>query len=193
MMDPAILRRVLVTDRAAAPDGALLSAVQSAIRSAGITMVVLRELDLPPDEQVRCAQDLIAGVAVPVIMARSPELALRSGAAGVQLGWTSPSPVEARSVLGMERIVGASVHSVEEGLKMAEFGVDYLLLGPIFPTPKRHGLVLPIGLRAIRDLCRLTRTPVVAIGGIDQGVEADALAAGAAGIAAIRAFMAAGR
>lgn len=192
-MTPATVRRVLVTERALAPPGALVDAVVRAVAAGGITMVVVREVDLAPGDQVRYAQDLIARVGVPVLMARNPELALRAGAAGVQLGWTSPSPVEARAALGLDRIIGASVHSVEEGVEVAEFGVDYVMLGPIFPTPKRHGLVLPLGLDAVAELARRVKIPVVAIGGMDLAREQDALAAGAAGIAAIRAFMAAGR
>jgi thiamine-phosphate pyrophosphorylase len=187
------LRRVLVTDRALAPEGGLLAAVTRAIERAGITMVVVRELDLPPEEQVRHARDVVSAVRVPVLVARNPALALEAGAAGVQLGWDSPSAVEARAVLGIHRIIGASVHSVDEGLQAAEAGADYLLLGPIFPTPKRHGLALPLGLEAVRKLASLTTTPVVAIGGLDASHEPEARAAGAAGIAAIRAFMAEGR
>jgi thiamine-phosphate pyrophosphorylase len=185
-----ILRRVLITDRALAPEGAFLETVARNVTTVGATMVVLRELDLPKDEQVVRARELIEAVPVPVLMARNPALALEAGAAGVQLGWGSPSPVEARAIVGMNLILGASVHSAEEGLKVAEFGVDYLLLGPIFPTPKRHGLVFPLGLGAIRELTAHTQIPVVAVGGLDLSHEAEALAAGAAGIAAIRAFMA---
>jgi thiamine-phosphate pyrophosphorylase len=192
-MNPDLVRRVLVTDRALAPEGEFVETVAKAVSSAGITMVVLRALDLPAEDQVRHAQEVIARVPVPVVFARSPELALRAGAAGVQLGWTSPSPVEARAILGMDRVIGVSVHSVDEGLKMAEFGVDYLLLGPIFATPKRHGLMLPLGMEAVRKLSGATQTPVVAIGGIDASHEQEVRAAGGAGIAAIRAFMAAGR
>lgn len=152
-------------------------------------MVVVRELDLPDAEQVRLAAEISRAVSTPVLMARQPRLALEAGVAGVQLGWGSPSPAEARAILGPDRIVGASVHSVEEGLAVAGAGVDYLLLGPIFPTPKPHGLVFPIGVAAVRKLAAATAIPVVAVGGIDHAREAEVLAAGAAGVAAIRAFM----
>jgi thiamine-phosphate pyrophosphorylase len=155
-------------------------------------MVVVRELDLPAAEQVRLGVETARRVAVPVLMARQPLLAIEAGLAGVQLGWGSPPARDARELLGPDRIVGASVHSVDEGRTVAEAGVDYLLLGPIYPTPKRHGLVFPLGLDAIRTLVATVRVPVVAVGGIDAAREAEVLAAGAAGIAAIRAFMAEG-
>jgi thiamine-phosphate pyrophosphorylase len=188
----AILRRVLVTDRTLAPGVSLRAAVERAIDAAGITAVVLRELDLPTEEQAALARELVASLPVPVLMARNAALAREAGCAGVQLGWDSPSPVEARDVLGRGPVVGASVHSVEEGLRVAELGVDYLLFGPVFPTPKRHGLVFPVGLEAVQRLAGMTKVPIVAVGGMDLSREADARAAGAAGIAAIRAFMAAG-
>jgi thiamine-phosphate diphosphorylase len=152
-------------------------------------MVVVRELDLPDAEQVRLAAEIARAVSTPVLMARNPKLALEAGVAGVQLGWGSPPPAEARTILGPDRIVGASVHSVDEGLAVAGTGVDYLLLGPVFPTPKPHGLVFPIGVAAVQKLAAATKVPVVAVGGIDPSREAEILAAGAAGVAAIRAFM----
>ena len=44
----------------------------------------------------------------------------------------------------------------------------------------------------VRKLALAVRIPVVAVGGIDRAREAEVLAAGAAGVAAIRAFMAEG-
>lgn len=156
-------------------------------------MVIVREVDLPGPEQVRLTRDIAALVDVPVILARNPALAVEAGAEGVQLGWTSPAVSDARALLGPGRIIGASVHSVEEGMRQAEAGADYLMLGPIHPTPKRHGLVFPLGVEALRRLASATRVPVVAVGGMDASREAEALAAGAAGVAAIRAFMTADR
>jgi thiamine-phosphate pyrophosphorylase len=155
-------------------------------------MVVLRELDLPADEQVRVAREIMSLVSCPVLVARDPEVARRAGAAGVQLGWTSPTAAQARDILGPEAIVGVSVHSIEEGRATGP-EADYLLFGPIYPTPKPHGLVFPVGVVALRKLASEVPTPVVAIGGIDLSHEPELVAAGAAGIAAIRAFMAAGR
>jgi thiamine-phosphate pyrophosphorylase len=191
-LNPAVLRRVLITDRALAPDVPLADAVQRAVDACGITLVVVRELDLDPAEQVRVAKEIIARTGVPVLMARNPDLAREAGAAGVQLGWDSPTLSAARAALDPEAIVGVSVHSVDEG-KAASAGADYLLLGPVLPTPKPHGLVFPVGFEAVRELAAATTTPVVAVGGLDLSREAEIRAAGAAGIAAIRAFMAAAR
>jgi thiamine-phosphate pyrophosphorylase len=191
-VNPSVLSRVLITDRALAGDRPLVEVAARAAERAAVTMIVVRELDLADDDQVRLVQEIAARVSVPVLLARNPALATRARAAGVQLGWGSPSPVEARVALGMGPLIGASVHSVEEGLQQAETGVDYLLLGPVFPTPKPHGLVFPVGVDAVRRLAGLTRTPVVAVGGLDLSHEEELRAAGAAGIAAIRAFMAEG-
>jgi thiamine-phosphate pyrophosphorylase len=166
--------------------------VARAVERAGITMVILRELDLPDAEQVLLARELVSRLPVPVLVARKPELAAESGAAGVQLGWNSPSADEARAVLGEKHIIGASVHSVEEGVAAAKARVDYVTLGPIFPTPKPHGLVFPVGVEAIKALAQAIGIPIVAVGGITAENEDAILAAGASGVAAIRAFMAAG-
>lgn len=155
-------------------------------------MVVVRELDLPADDQVLVVREILSRVSCPVLVARDPEIARGAGAAGVQLGWTSPTAADARAILGPGAIVGKSVHSIEEGRAVGP-EADYLLFGPIFPTPKPHGLVFPVGVDALRTLASEIRMPVVAVGGIELAQEAELVGAGAAGIAAIRTFMAAGR
>ena len=152
-------------------------------------MVVVRELALPAPEQVRLATEIAGAVGIPVVMARDPRLAFEAGVAGVQLGWGSPPPALAREILGPDRIIGASVHSVEEGVRAAQAGVDYLILGPVFPTPKPHCLAFPVGVAAVRQLASAVRLPVVGVGGIDGSREDEVLGAGAVGVAAIRAFM----
>ncbi len=191
-MDRAILSRVLVTDRTLAGQRGLVDVAAEACRRAAVTMILVRELDLPPAEQVILARRLIATVPATVIMSRRPDLAAQAGAAGVQLGQGSPALAVAREILGPAAIIGVSVHSVDEGMLRASEGADYLVLGPILATPKKAGILPPLGFGPLRELARRTHVPVVAIGGMDAAHEHEARAAGAAGVAAIRWFMQAG-
>lgn len=112
------------------------------------------------------------------------DVALAARADGVQLGRRGIAVADARRLLGGERWIGASVHSAEEALAVAEGGADFVVAGSVFETashPGRPGA----GLRLIEDAAR-AGLPVIAIGGITPERVADAVAAGAHGVAVIR-------
>ena len=81
-------------------------------------------------------------------------------------------------------LLGRSVATVEQAL--AADG-DYLGAGPVWATPSKLDGDPPIGLDGLRAICRVVTVPVVAIGGIDASNAGDCIAAGAAGVATIRA------
>jgi len=85
-------------------------------------------------------------------------------------------------------LVGRSCHSAEEVLEAERGGADYVYFGPVYATPSKARFGPPQGLEALAAVCRRVRIPVVAIGGITLENAADCLAAGAAGVAAIRLF-----
>jgi thiamine-phosphate pyrophosphorylase len=113
------------------------------------------------------------------------DVALATGAAGVQLGWGSLLPEDARH-LDPEWWIGQSVHDFAEAEAARAEGADYLLVGPVFPTPT-HPERPPHGTAALGAIVRLG-LPVVAIGGITPERVREVKAAGAYGVAAIRAL-----
>ena len=66
-------------------------------------------------------------------------------------------------------------------------GADYVLLGPVFPTPSKPGAT-PLGVAALERLSRRCPIPVFALGGVDLVNARDCVQAGARGIAGIRLF-----
>lgn len=188
-MDASLIRRVLVTDRRLVPRAGFGAAVAARAAAGGATLVILREKDLPEDEQLALARELKGALAAPCVMAGSAHLARRAGLAGVHLGGDAKDVGSARAVLGPGATVGVSVHAVEEGIRRAAEGADWLLLGPILPTPKPWGLVTPLGFGALAELAAAVTVPVAGIGGLGPADEPRVRAAGAAGFAAIRAFL----
>ena len=85
-------------------------------------------------------------------------------------------------------LVGRSCHSAEEALEAERAGADYVYFGPVYATPSKARFGPPQGLEALAAVCCRVRIPVVAIGGITLENAAACLAAGAAGVAAIRLF-----
>ena len=113
-----------------------------------------------------------------------PDIAAAVGAHGVQLGARDLEPADVRRLLPRGWI-GRSVHSVEEARAAKGEAADYLVVGPIYPTPTHPGRVA--GVDFLRS-CAELGLPVIAIGGVTVDRVPELIAAGAYGVAAIRAL-----
>jgi thiamine-phosphate pyrophosphorylase len=113
------------------------------------------------------------------------DVALAAGAAGVQLGRGGLAPADARR-LHAEWWIGRSVHDLPEAAAARAAGADYLLLGPVYRTASHPGRA-PLGVATVAAVARLG-LPVIAIGGVTPERIAELRAAGAYGVAAIRAL-----
>ena len=87
-------------------------------------------------------------------------------------------------MLGPEKIVGRSVHSVQEAVDLSLEAVDYLFLGSIFRTSS-HPDTVPLGLDPLEKLNTRVKVPVIAIGGVDPTRVSTLLEAGAKGVAVL--------
>ncbi|MCH8089413.1 MAG: thiamine phosphate synthase [Chloroflexi bacterium] len=185
----ASTRLHLVTDRSLCTETSLEDAVARAVEG-GVEVVHLREKDLPPKELYHLASRLrkvTLGRALLIINDRI-DIALAISADGVHLPGDSV-PTYVAKKLGADRlIVGRSVHSVEEALEAEAEEADYVILGTIYKTASHPGL-RPAGLGLVREVREAVGLPVYAIGGIDASNAAEVVAAGADGIAVIRAIL----
>jgi len=93
----------------------------------------------------------------------------------------------ARRLLGPDRLVGRSVHSVDAAVRAEAEGADYVVFGSVFASASHPGQEVA-GLAALERVAAAVRIPVLAIGGVGADRVAACLAAGAAGFAAIRYF-----
>ena len=113
-----------------------------------------------------------------------PDLVERCYADGVHVGRSDASVAEARALVGPNRLVGLSASTIEE---LADVdGADYVGV-TAFATPTKEDAV-PGGLELVRDAAAALTVPWVAIGGIDLSNAAEVVAAGAPGIAVVRAI-----
>jgi thiamine-phosphate pyrophosphorylase len=112
------------------------------------------------------------------------DVALAAGADGAQVGGRGLGPADARRLIGPDRLLGVSVHSVDDARAARDGGGDYLLAGTIWETashPERRGA----GIGVVREIAALG-IPTIAIGGVTPERVAEARDAGAAGVAVIR-------
>jgi len=178
----------LVSQRGAAGPGGLVALVAAAARS-GVDFIQVREKDLA--DRALCALvgevlEAVRGASARVLVNGRPGVASLAGAAGVQLPEQGlPVGEVRRHFPGL--LLGVSCHSLEAARAAADDGADFVLLGPVFPTPGKEGHTL--GLGPVAAAARALRLPVHAIGGIDGSNARTVLEAGAAGVAAIRAFL----
>ena len=121
------------------------------------------------------------------------DIAMAAGADGVHVGRDDLPAAEARRLLGGQAIVGVSTHSLEEGVAAAELPVDYVAIGPVFPTWTKPGAEPVVGLECVRRLASAVRLPLVGIGGIDAENARSVLDAGAHAVAVISALYGSGR
>lgn len=112
------------------------------------------------------------------------DIALASGADGVQLGRRALDARDARRLLGARSLLGVSVHDVGEAQGACAAGADFLLVGAVFPT-RSHPGVPAAGLDLVRGIAEL-HTLLIAIGGMLPERVAPVVAAGAAGVAVLR-------
>src|SRR5438093_7861382 len=99
-----------------------------------------------------------------VIVNDRADVALISGAAGVHLGQTDLAPHRARRILQPHQIIGQSTHTLQQALEADRAAVNYIAVGPVFPTTTKTNPDPAIGLEGLRQICSRVRTPVVVVG-----------------------------
>ena len=115
------------------------------------------------------------------------DVALAADADGVHLPAASWPIATARTLLGPRPWIGRSSHGAAEAAAAAVEGADYVVLGPIFATPSKEPYGAPLGTDALA--ATRAAAPLVAIGGVTAEHVPALRAAGAYGVAAIRAIL----
>lgn len=192
-------RLYLITDRAVAAPRSIVDVVERALSAAapGEIAVQLREKDIPPRELLLLAERLVpvvhAAGGLLLVNAGSgggrdrADVAKAAGADGLHLGGGSMTVAAARSAFPGAQI-GVSTHAASEAAQAGRDGADFVVTGPVHATPSKSGVAV-MGDKGLREVCRDAGLPVYALGGIDASNAAVAVAAGAAGVALIRAVM----
>lgn len=189
LMDLPAPPLLLVTDRRQARRP--LREVVAAALAAGCRWVSVREKDLPPDEQSLLARSLLPlahANGAKLMLHGGARLAKDAGADGVHLP-SGGDLVAARMLIGRDKLLGVSIHTVIEAEAIDPVQVDYVLAGPAFETASKPGYGPEIGRKGLADITRAARVPVLAIGGVNAARLGELIAAGAAGAAVMGGVM----
>jgi len=184
-------RLLVVTDRHQTKGRPLVSLLQRVL-AAGISTIQLRERDLSARELVVLAREVrvVTGSRSSQLLINDRiDVALAMEEVGVHLRSNSLPPSVARRLLGPQRLMGMSVHSVEEAVQAESQGADYIVLGPIYETPSKHMFGPPLGIQTLEKACGLVRIPIIGIGGVTAARAREMRRAGAFGVAVITAIL----
>jgi len=154
------------------PDESGFERLLTAVLAAGVPMVQIR--DKAADDEVlfdRCRRALAlareANHSAPAIITVNDRVAVAAAAGvdGGHIGAADPPIAEARRLLGPERIVGRTAHTLDEARAALAAGADYLGIGPCYPSATKT-----FARQAPRDFLQATAAeiplPIFAIGGI---------------------------
>lgn len=153
----------------------------------GVDIVQLRDKALGDDELISAAAVFRAACrehGALFIVNDRPDLVAACDADGVHVGRSDASVEGARAFVGRQRLVGVSASTRTELDDVA--GADYVGV-TAFATPTKEDAV-PGGLALVEAAARGLQIPWFAIGGIDSSNVAEVVAAGAPGIAVVRAI-----
>jgi thiamine-phosphate pyrophosphorylase len=165
--------------------------------AAGVDLIQLREKDLSAralEQLVLKAMAALAGSRTRLLINARTDVALVCGAHGVHLPANDLSASDARAIFARagvsEPVIGVSTHSAAEVASAEAHGADFAVFGPVF---EKGGTASREGLEELRRICHRAEAaqppmPVLALGGVAVENAQQCVAAGAAGIAAIRLF-----
>jgi thiamine-phosphate pyrophosphorylase len=182
----------LVTDPELARGRALVDVVAAAVRG-GITLVQLRDKHAGGRDLLETARALKAvldPLRVPLIVNDRADVAHAAGV-GCHVGQTDLPAAAARAIVGPDAIVGVSLDDPDQVGEIDRDLVDYVAYGPFAATATKADAGRAVGPDGLAAVAKQTLLPLVAIGGIDANNAAEAVRAGADGIAVISAIMAA--
>jgi thiamine-phosphate pyrophosphorylase len=164
------------------------------LSAGGASIVQLREKVMPAIEfytEAKAALRAARDRGIQLIVNDRVDIAIAIGADGVHLGQDDLTPTAVRSLMGLKAIIGVSTHNVSQALQAARLPIDYVAIGPIFPTGTKSDTAPPLGLTGLSEVRGvLGRLPLVAIGGITAANAAQVISAGADCVALISALLA---
>ena len=150
------------------------AAVAGRLCASGVTWVQLRVKSADPFQLEREAVETVETCrewGATCIINDHVNLAMRVQADGVHLGLEDMPVSEARRILGSDKIIGATAHTIEEALRQVRDGADYIGVGPLRFTPTKKNLRPALGYEGYETIMNALKkhrvtTPVIAVGGV---------------------------
>jgi thiamine-phosphate pyrophosphorylase len=174
---------LLTSDLCKAPPCDVL---QDALR-AGVRVVQIREKHMTARdliEHARRVRQITRDAGALLIINDRPDLAVLCDADGVHVGQDELTVHDARRIVGPERLIGVSTHSIEQARQAVLDGASYIGVGPVFATgTKSFEDSEFVGVDLVREVAAEISLPWFAIGGIGLSNIVSVIEAGAGRVA----------
>ncbi len=144
-------------------------AVLNKLKNTDIDIVQLRDKISPKSHilnESRRIKNSLKKTSIVFIINDYLDIAQKIDADGLHLGQNDLPLDMARRILGKNKIIGISCHSIEEALEAQEMGADYISIGPIFASATKPEYK-PTGIRLLLKIRQKIGIPYFAIGGIN--------------------------
>ena len=140
-------------------------------------------------DEAMSLKNICAGTGCLFVINDRVDIALAVDADGVHIGQEDMPYAAARRLLGAKKIIGVTVHGVDEAREAESAGADYLGVSPIFATATKADAGAACGVGTLAAIRRACRIPLAAIGGIDLSNVDAVITAGADMVCAISAVV----
>ncbi len=160
--------------------------------NAGVKIIQYREKELSTREmyqEAKAIREITKDKGTILIINDRIDIALAVDADGVHIGQDDMPFEIAKEILGADKIIGLTVHNIEEAILGEKLGADYLGVSPIFSTTTKKDAGKPAGLELIKKVKENVKTPLVAIGGINYDNVDEVLKTGIRNVAVISAIV----
>jgi thiamine-phosphate pyrophosphorylase len=162
-----------------------------ALFQGGVRLVQLRDKTASSRSLVESARAIVRKAPPDgwVIVNDRVDVALLAGAHGVHVGQDDLPVPDVRNIAGPGFMIGLSTHTPDQVAEADALGVDYIAYGPVFETDTKANPSPVVGCEGLLAAGKLTRRPVVAIGGIGFDDLAAVLATGVSSVAIVSALL----
>ncbi len=176
-----------IVDPACFADARAMASYVRELIAAGVTLIQYRNKTGTAREMLSHTREMkhVGAGRARLIMNDRADLCLAAGFDGVHVGQDDLSVEGVRVVVGKQLWVGVSTHIPDQVREADQTSADYIAVGPVFATASKANPDPVIGLEGVRQARKLTRKPLVAIGGITRSNCRQVIEAGADSVAVI--------
>jgi thiamine-phosphate diphosphorylase len=177
-----------ITDESLIPENNYFNVIDSVLRHKP-QFIQLRAKNVDKKDLLNKAKkirEISARYGVKFIVNDYPDVAIDSGADGVHIGHLDDAYLRIRDMIGHNKIIGVSCYGdIDRCIKFSELGADYIAIGtPYFTKTKPERIKTELS-QMVEIVNKVTKTPIFAIGGIDNSNISEILNVGVDGIAVI--------
>ncbi len=177
----------VITDTVVQKKYSHIEIAQMAIKG-GADVIQFRDKLISTHELIETAKELkkiCSKAGVLFIVNDRVDVAIIANADGVHLGIEDVPVKEARKLLGKNKIIGGTAHSIKEAEEARKNGADYIGFGHIYPTLSKRKTTPPVGINELAKVVKGVKIPVLAIGGIGLNNISEVVKTGVHGAAVI--------